>query len=92
MTLTMTLSQRAALRTDHPRRALKSTQNSMGKRSHFHIGFSISFISASKRLGTSPAPSADTQLIEVPEKGRAVQMGRFNQGGQMEIFDQPYTG
>jgi len=26
-------------------------------------------------------------LIEVPEKGIAVQNGRFNQGGQMEIFD-----
>ncbi len=25
-------------------------------------------------------------VIEVPEKGRAVQMGRFNQGGQIEIF------
>ncbi|MFB6453816.1 hypothetical protein ACE38W_00990 [Chitinophaga sp. Hz27] len=26
-------------------------------------------------------------VIEVPEKGRAVQMGRFNQGGEMEIFE-----
>ncbi|MBS1607207.1 MAG: hypothetical protein JSS70_00170 [Bacteroidetes bacterium] len=26
-------------------------------------------------------------VIEVPEKGRAVQMGRFNQGGEIEIFD-----
>jgi hypothetical protein len=26
-------------------------------------------------------------VIEVPEKGKAVQMGRFNQGGQMKIFD-----
>lgn len=25
-------------------------------------------------------------IIEVPEKGKAVQMGRFNQGGEMEIF------
>lgn len=25
-------------------------------------------------------------VIEVPEKGRAVQMGRFNQGGEMDIF------
>jgi hypothetical protein len=25
-------------------------------------------------------------VIEVPEKGRAVQMGRFNQGGEMNIF------
>ncbi len=25
-------------------------------------------------------------VIEVPEKGKAVQMGRFNQGGEMEIF------
>lgn len=25
-------------------------------------------------------------VIEIPEKGRAVQMGRFNQGGEMEIF------
>lgn len=28
-------------------------------------------------------------VIEVPEKGRATQMGRFNQGGEMEIFDMP---
>ena len=26
-------------------------------------------------------------VIEVPEKGKAVQMGRFNQGGQIEIFE-----
>lgn len=26
-------------------------------------------------------------VIEVPEKGKAVQMGRFNQGGEMGIFD-----
>lgn len=26
-------------------------------------------------------------VIEVPEWGKAVQMGRFNQGGEMEIFD-----
>jgi hypothetical protein len=26
-------------------------------------------------------------VIEVPEKGKAVQMGRFNQGGEMEIFN-----
>jgi hypothetical protein len=25
-------------------------------------------------------------VIEVPERGKAVQMGRFNQGGEMEIF------
>jgi hypothetical protein len=25
-------------------------------------------------------------VIEVPEKGKAVQMGRFNQGGQLDIF------
>jgi len=25
-------------------------------------------------------------VIEVPEKGKAIQMGRFNQGGEMEIF------
>lgn len=28
-------------------------------------------------------------VIEVPEKGKAVQMGRFNQGGEMNIFDVP---
>lgn len=27
-------------------------------------------------------------VIEVPEKGKAVQMGRFNQGGEMEIFEE----
>lgn len=26
-------------------------------------------------------------VIEVPEKGKAVQMGRFNQGGEIDIFD-----
>ena len=26
-------------------------------------------------------------VIEVPERGKAVQMGRFNQGGEMEIFE-----
>ena len=26
-------------------------------------------------------------VIEVPEKGKAIQMGRFNQGGEIEIFD-----
>ena len=25
-------------------------------------------------------------VIEIPEKGKAVQNGRFNQGGEMEIF------
>ena len=25
-------------------------------------------------------------VIEVPEKGKAVQMGRFNQGGEIDIF------
>ncbi len=27
-------------------------------------------------------------VIEVPEKGKAVQMGRFNQGGEMNIFEE----
>ncbi len=27
-------------------------------------------------------------VIEVPEKGKAIQMGRFNQGGEMDIFEQ----
>ncbi len=26
-------------------------------------------------------------VIEVPEKGKAVQFGRFNQGGEIAIFD-----
>jgi hypothetical protein len=26
-------------------------------------------------------------VIEIPEKGKAVQFGRFNQGGEMEIFE-----
>ncbi len=25
-------------------------------------------------------------VIEVPDRGKAVQMGRFNQGGEMEVF------
>ena len=25
-------------------------------------------------------------VVEVPERGKAVQMGRFNQGGEMDIF------
>lgn len=28
-------------------------------------------------------------VIEVPQKGKAVQMGRFNQGGEANIFDYP---
>lgn len=28
-------------------------------------------------------------VIEVPEKGKAVQFGRFNQGGDIQIFDMP---
>jgi hypothetical protein len=28
-------------------------------------------------------------VIEVPRKGKAVQMGRFNQGGEVSIFDYP---
>lgn len=28
-------------------------------------------------------------VIEVPEKGKAIQMGRFNQGGETEIFNYP---
>lgn len=30
-------------------------------------------------------------VIEIPEKGKAVQMGRFNQGGEMKIFDYSQT-
>jgi hypothetical protein len=26
-------------------------------------------------------------VIEVPEKGKAIQMGRFNQGGEIDIFE-----
>ncbi len=26
-------------------------------------------------------------VIEIPEKGKTVQFGRFNQGGEMDIFD-----
>ena len=26
-------------------------------------------------------------VVEIPERGKAVQFGRFNQGGEMEIFD-----
>jgi predicted ATP-dependent serine protease len=31
-------------------------------------------------------------VIEVPEKGKAIQMGRFNQGGEIWIFDQNHNG
>ena len=31
-------------------------------------------------------------VIEVPEKGRATQNGRFNQGGEMRIFDEEIQG
>lgn len=27
-------------------------------------------------------------VIEIPELGRAVQFGRFNQGGEMQIFEE----
>jgi len=30
-------------------------------------------------------------VIEIPEQGKAVQFGRFNQGGEMQIFDEPNT-
>jgi predicted ATP-dependent serine protease len=30
-------------------------------------------------------------VIEVPEKGKATQMGRFNQGGEVAIFDPQYS-
>jgi hypothetical protein len=30
-------------------------------------------------------------VIEVPEKGKAIQMGRFNQGGEIEIFANDYS-
>ncbi len=30
-------------------------------------------------------------VIEVPEKGKAIQTGRFNQGGEIEIFDDDMT-
>ena len=26
-------------------------------------------------------------VVEIPERGKAVQFGRFNQGGEMEIFE-----
>jgi len=26
-------------------------------------------------------------VIEIPEKGKAIQYGRFNQGGEMDVFD-----
>ncbi len=29
-------------------------------------------------------------VIEVPERGRATQFGRFNQGGEINIFDEPH--
>ena len=28
-------------------------------------------------------------VIEVPKRGKAIQMGRFNQGGEIQIFDTP---
>ncbi|MBI4929281.1 MAG: hypothetical protein HY841_00845 [Bacteroidetes bacterium] len=28
-------------------------------------------------------------VIEIPEQGKAVQFGRFNQGGEMQIFEEP---
>lgn len=28
-------------------------------------------------------------VIEIPEKGKAIQFGRFNQGGEINIFDEP---
>lgn len=31
-------------------------------------------------------------IIEIPEKGKAVQFGRFNQGGEINVFDEPYEG
>jgi hypothetical protein len=30
-------------------------------------------------------------VIEVPERGKAIQFGRFNQGGEIEIFANEYS-
>ncbi|GAA4727399.1 hypothetical protein [Flavisolibacter ginsenosidimutans] len=30
-------------------------------------------------------------VVEVPQKGKAVQMGRFNQGGEVDIFDNSFA-
>jgi len=40
-----------------------------------------------QRLDSSEEAQHDVNVvIEVPEKGRAVQFGRYNQGGEMNIF------
>ena len=39
-----------------------------------------------KYRGTNEHQHDVDVVIEVPERGRAVQFGRFNQGGEMEIF------
>lgn len=40
-----------------------------------------------KFRGTNEAQHDVDVVIEIPEKGRAVQFGRYNQGGEMNIFD-----
>lgn len=40
-----------------------------------------------KHLGANSYQHDVDVVIEVPERGKAVQFGRFNQGGEMSIFD-----
>lgn len=42
---------------------------------------------AGKFKGPNEAQHDVDIVIEIPEKGRAVQFGRYNQGGEMNIFD-----
>ena len=42
-----------------------------------------------KFRGTNEAEHDVDVVIQVPEKGKAIQFGRFNQGGEMDIFDKP---
>lgn len=42
---------------------------------------------AGKFRGPNEAQHDVDVVIEIPEKGRAVQFGRYNQGGEMNIFD-----
>lgn len=42
-----------------------------------------------KFRGTNDAAHDVDVVIRIPERGKAVQFGRYNQGGEMDIFDMP---
>ncbi|MNE52493.1 DNA repair protein RadA [compost metagenome] len=56
-----------------------------------HPNISFIFVSqvtkAGKARGSNEFAHDVDSIIEFPERGRALQYGRFNQGGEMQVFD-----